>query len=186
MYALWRGAINSNVYLSWYDGENWQMEVKQLDDFIQTDTSPGLTCRRNELSVAWKAVSTNKLYWMRLDSEGTALLVEPHEMCWHGESSLGPALAELDGTTYATYKANHESTDTWLAAWSVESERFSPAEIVPDSNTEAAPSLVRMGNSLVLAWRGTDYEKTMWWRVGRRPGHAGGTVPSIGGFMSRL
>lgn len=173
VYALWKGAINSNVYLSWYDGENWQARARQLDGFLQTDTLPGLTCRRNELFVAWKAASTEKLYWMRLDSEGTALLVEPHEMCWHGESSLGPALAELDGTIYAAYKAKREFTDTWLAAWSVESERFAPAEMIPNSNTEAAPSLARMGNSLVLAWRGTDKEKTMWWRVGRRPRHTG-------------
>ena len=166
VYALWMGDINSNVYLSWYDGENWQSQAKQLDGFIQTDTPPGLTCRRNELFIAWKAASTDKLYWMRLDSEGTALLVEPHEMCWHGESSLSPALAELDGIVYAAYKAKGEFTDTWLTAWSVESERFAPAEMIPNSNTEAAPSLARVRNSLLLAWRGIDSEKTMRWRVG--------------------
>ena len=167
VYALWRGEVNSNVYLSWYEGEDWLKSPKQLDEFIQTDVSPGLACRKKELFVAWRAASTDKLYWMRLDSEGTALLIEPHEMCWHGESGLGPALAELGGTIYAAFKAKGDSTDIRLAAWSEESERFTPAVTIPNSNTEVTPSLVRLGDSLVMAWKGTDNEKTMWWRRGR-------------------
>jgi len=172
VYALWTGEFKSNVYLSWYEDENWLKLPKQLDEFIQTDVSPGLACRKNELFVAWRAASTDKLYWMRLDSEGTPLLIEPHEMCWHGESGLSPALAELSGTVYSAFKAKGDSTDIRLAAWSVESERFTPAETILNSNSEAAPSLVRLGDSLVMAWKDTDNEKTMRWRLGRRPGHA--------------
>jgi hypothetical protein len=168
VYALWKGGNstgpNRNVYLSWYDGRHWLKQRKPLDAFIQTDSTPGLTCRSNELFVAWKAASTNKLYWMRLDQEGTALLAEPHEMCWHGESSCGPALAELNNIIYAAYKAKGRHTDTWLAALSIEAGRFAPAQILPNNNTRAAPNLARLGNSLVLSGVEADNEKNMWWR----------------------
>ncbi|KAK0749991.1 hypothetical protein B0T18DRAFT_389484 [Schizothecium vesticola] len=74
--AVWKGAGSDlNIYLSWYDGKRWSWP-KPLQ-FAQTDATPEITYRNGELFLAWKASGTDKLFWMRLDSDGNALLVEP-------------------------------------------------------------------------------------------------------------
>ncbi|KAK0703640.1 hypothetical protein B0T26DRAFT_807156 [Lasiosphaeria miniovina] len=123
--------------------------------FAQTDVTPGLTCRNGELFLAWKASGTDKMFWIRLDSDGNALLVEPHEVYWDGSFS-GPALAELDGIIYAAWKAVGNPADLRLAAWSVDAERFAPAQPVRNSITAMAPTLAAFGTSPVMAWRGEE------------------------------
>lgn len=165
--AVWKGAGSDlNIYLSWYDGKRWSWP-KPLQ-FAQTDVTPGITCRNGELFLAWKASGTDKLFWIRLDSDGNALLVEPHEVCWDGRSFSGPALAELDGIIYAAWKAVGNPADLRLAAWSVDAERFAPAQHVHNSITTRAPTLAVFGTTLVIAWRGEEGEKTMWYSLGRK------------------
>jgi hypothetical protein len=165
VYALWKGiGDDGNAYLAWYDGKRW--DWPRPLPFVHTNANVGLTCRGHEILVSWKASWADKMYWLRLDKDGNPLSKEPRELGWHGESNLGPALAEVGGTIYAAWKAKGGSSDLWLASWSSEEKGFGPAQLVPNSSTHLAPSLAKWGNSLVLVWRGDDSEKLMWWRNG--------------------
>ena len=168
VYALWKGADGDdavhNAYLAWYDG-SWDWPKRLA--FVETDANPSLTCRGGEIFVSWKNSRADKIYWMRVDRDGNVLSKEPQELGWFGESNLGPALAEVGGTIYAAWKGKGWSTDVWLASWPGKENRFSPARLVPNSHTNLAPSLVGWDSWLVLAWRGVDGEKSMWWRHGR-------------------
>ncbi|KAK9258491.1 acyl transferase/acyl hydrolase/lysophospholipase [Lipomyces tetrasporus] len=167
VYALWKGIDGDKyAYLAWYDGERWDAPIRL--PFVETDANVSLTCPGGEIFVSWKDSRTERIKWMRLDKDGNELLEEPQELGRNVESNLGPALAEVSGTIYAAWKGKGPgpSADVWLTSWPGEGNRFRPAQLVPNSNTDRAPSLSGWDNLLVLAWKGVDSEKSMWWRYG--------------------
>ncbi|KAH7459481.1 hypothetical protein FOMA001_g20030 [Fusarium oxysporum f. sp. matthiolae] len=167
VYALWKGIDgDEKAYLAWYDGKGWGTPIRL--PFVDTDANVSLACRGGEIFVAWKVSRTVRIKWMRLDMDGNELLEEPQELGRNIESNVGPALAEVCGTIYAAWKGKEGSADVWLTSWPGNGNRFRPTQLVPDSNTDRAPSLIGWGNWLVLAWKGTDPEKTMWWKYGRK------------------
>lgn len=166
VYAVWKGIDgDENAYLAWYDGERWEAPIHM--PFIETDANVSLTCRGGEIFVSWKDSKTESIKWMRLDKNGNEILKEPQELGKNVKSNLGPALAEVSGTIYAAWKGKGESADVWFTSWPDKGNRFGLAQLVPNSNTDRAPSLTGWENWLVLAWKGVDFEKSMWWKYGR-------------------
>jgi hypothetical protein len=166
VYALWKGIPgDKNAWLAWYDGECWEGPIHL--PFVETDANVSITCRGGEIFVSWKDSGTGRIKWMRLKHDGSELLEEPQELGRSAESNLGPALAELRGTLYAAWKGKGQPAEVWFTSWSGEANEFRPTQLAPNSYTDRAPSLVGWDDWLVLAWRGADHEKTMWWKYGR-------------------
>lgn len=164
VYALWKGS-NNHLYLSTYDGACWR-PPKTLP-WANTDANPTLAAYEGKLIIAWKESRSEKLYWMFLDTDGNCLMERPHEIDWHhGTSNLGPALAVVDGTLCAAWKGTGDPENVRLSTWLRKNHGFADVQIVPDSSTRCAPTLASWGDTLVLAWRGDDWGKTMWWRNG--------------------
>ncbi len=166
VYALWKGRrCDEHAYLAWYDGGWWEGPIHL--PFVKTDANVSITCRAGEVFVSWKDSGAERIKWTRLENDGSELLKEPQELGRSGESNLGPALAELRGTLYAAWKGKGQPAEVWLTSWSGEANEFRPTQLVPNSYTNRAPSLIGWDDWLVLAWRGADHEKTMWWKYGR-------------------
>lgn len=177
VYALWKGNDgDEHAHLAWYDGDRWESPVRLR--FVQTDANVGLACLGGDVFVSWKVSRTERIMWMRLDSEGNKLFQEPQDLGVNVESNLGPALAEVRGTIYAAWKGREASADVSLTSWSGDGNSFRPTQLVPNSVTDQAPSLSGWKDWLVVAWKGTDFDKSMWWKYGStgrpsntRPGH---------------
>jgi hypothetical protein len=165
VYALWKGRYgDTKGYLAWYDGERWEGPIHL--PFVETNVNVSLACRGCEILVSWKDSKTERIKWTRLDKDGNELLEEPQELGRSVESDLGLAVADVNGTIYVAWKGKGGSADVWLTSWLGTENRFRPAQLVPNSEIDRAPSLIGWDNWLVLAWKGVDPERWMWWRHG--------------------
>ena len=163
VYALWKGSDNNNLYLSIYDGDSWGLPTALR--FANTDVNSTLVAYKGKIVVSWKQSGSENLYWMFLAADGSPL-TEPHEIGREGTSKLGPALAVVDGTLCAAWKGMGEHAEVRLSTWRRGNNGFGFAQTVHNSGTRCAPTLASWGDTLVLAWRGDDWNETMWWRNG--------------------
>lgn len=167
VYALWNGSDNNNLYLSTYNGDSWGLPTAL--HFANTDVNSTLVAYKGKIVVSWKQSGSENLYWMFLAADGSPLM-EPHEIGWEGTSKLGPTLAVVDGTLCAAWKGMGEPADVRVSTWRTGNDGFGFAQTVHNSKTRCAPTLASWRDTLVLAWRGDDWHKTMWWRNGELRG----------------
>lgn len=166
VYALWKGIdIDQHAHLSWYDGQHWTTPKRLY--FVDTDANVSLACTDHGIFISWKASGISTIFWMRLNDDGTKCFKEPREVGNGVRSNLGPSLAAVGGTVYAAWKGIGDSADVSLTSWTGDGDLFRHTQIVPNSNTDRAPSLVGWNNWLMLAWKDTNFEKTMSWKHGR-------------------
>jgi len=152
--ALWKGDDNQ-LYLSTYDGVSW-WPPKRLP-WADTDVNPALAAYDGKLIIAWKQSRAEKLYWMSLDTDGNHWIERPQEIDrHHGQSNLGPALAVVDGTLCAAWRATGGPDDVRLSTWHRQINGFADSQFVLNSGSRCAPTLASWGDRLVLAWRGND------------------------------
>lgn len=49
--------------------------------------------------MAWKDAGSEKPYWMLFNTEGDAIIGEPHELCWRGKNIINK-MSDLDVINY--------------------------------------------------------------------------------------
>lgn len=161
VYAAWKGADSEIAYLSWYDGEDWREPLAL--GFVQTDANVSLVCYDGKVTISWKVSKSPLIRFMRLDENGNKL-----GSSWVGDdmiSSFGPALAVIRGTCFAAWRGQQHD-DVWLTSWIEGETHFKPSQIIPNSSTDQAPTLVGWDNWLVVSWRGRQWNTSMWWKYG--------------------
>lgn len=166
VYAAWEGVgCDKRACLSWYDGKRWKEPLTL--DLIQTDATLGLVCHDGKITVSWKALGSGLIMLMSLDHDGKTL-EGPWRLDENLTSSLGPALAVIRGTKFATWK-QQDSAELGLVSWTEtasESSHTQSVSIESDIRTDLAPSLAAWDDCLVLAWKSTDSAKSMRWIYG--------------------
>jgi len=76
-------------------------------------------------------------------------------------SSVGPALAILNGALFMAWKGESGDESLW---WSrLEGDTWAPQQQIPGVGSSIGPALAAYDNRLYMAWKGADGDEGIWW-----------------------
>jgi hypothetical protein len=108
MYAIYKGANTTDVYVAWYDGNKWFGGVKIADQTggISPKTDQGLSCCvfGADLYIIYKTVGAKSFYSASFDGVKWSGNTKIDRAGFAPESDRNPDLCAYDGLMYLSYK----------------------------------------------------------------------------------
>jgi hypothetical protein len=108
MYAIYKGADTTDVYVAWYDGNRWSGGVKIGDQpgGISPKTDQGLSCCvfLDHLYIVHRTPGSNSFYSSHFDGAKWSGYTQIDRTGFTPASDRNPDLCAYDGRLYLTYK----------------------------------------------------------------------------------